>query len=349
MRKYEKEAFVKTFGIFFATLTLLTTLVASFYYGEQKHIMEEQIFSKMKSFTYDFQNYTFEVDVIPYDTTVDELNLQPCDRGMCGYFAIPSTKNSMFKVILPQAAYALQLHTLFNKVLMIYGLIVCAIIAFSLFYSFYALYPLKHALYLLESFLKDMIHDLNTPVTSILLNTKSLAKSAPSEALERIELAGKTIASLYRNLEVLHQGFIPKKSEINLENLLHVRAKLYQKLYPKLTFIFETQSYIIYSDPDSISRIFDNLISNACKYNQKMGSITLSNIENSVKISDTGIGIKNCNRVYDRYYKESDQGLGLGLHIVKTLCDLLNIEIKLESNIDKGTSITLLFSNKEKA
>jgi len=349
LKKYEKEALFKTFGIFFVTLMLLTTLVASFYYSEQKHIMEEQIFSQMKAFTYDFQGTTFDVDVIPYDKSVDELNLQPCDRGMCGYFALPSTKNSMFKVIMPHEEYNAQIHTLFNKVLLIYSILLCAIIAFSLLYSFYALYPLKHALYLLESFLKDMIHDLNTPVTSILLNTKSMAKTAPSEALERIELAAKTIASLYRNLEVLHQGFIPKKSEVDLEKLLHVRAKLYQKLYPKLTFIFETEPYIIHSDPDSIARIFDNLISNACKYNRKNGSVKLSNLENVVTISDTGIGIKNCTLVYERYYKESEKGLGLGLNIVKTLCDSLAIHITLESNAEMGTSITLLFSKEEKA
>ena len=349
MKKYEKEAFFKTFGIFFATLMLLTTLVAYFYYNEQKHIMEEQIFSEMRSFTYDFQNYTFDMDVIPYDSSVDELNLQPCDRGMCGYFTIPSAKNSMFKVIMPSQHYEAQLHALFNKVLVILSLLLCAIIAFSLLYSFYALYPLKHALNLLESFLKDMIHDLNTPVTSILLNTKAIAKSAPSEALERIELAAKTIASLHRNLESLHQGFIPKKSEVDLETLLHVRAKLYQKLYPKLTFIFKTEPCVIHSDPDSIARIFDNLISNACKYNRKNGSITLSNVGNRVNISDTGIGIKNCTLVYERYYKESEKGLGLGLNIVKTLCDSLAIQITLESNPDTGTSITLLFVPEEKA
>lgn len=349
MKKYEKEAFFKTFGIFFATLMFSTTLVTYFYYSEQKHILEEQIFSKMKSFTYDFQNYTFEVDVIPYDSTVDELNLQPCGDAMCGYFTIPSTKNSMFKVIMPHDEYTAQIHTLFNKVLLIYSILLCAIIAFSLFYSFYALYPLKHALNLLESFLKDMIHDLNTPVTSILLNTKSIAKTAPSEALERIELAAKTIASLYRNLEVLHQGFIPKKSEIDLEKLLHVRAKLYQKLYPKLTFIFETEPYTIHSDPDSIARIFDNLISNACKYNRKNGSVTLRNLENVVTISDTGMGIKRCDLVYERYYKENEKGLGLGLNIVKTLCDILAIHITLESNAEIGTSITLLFSKEEEA
>lgn len=348
MKKYEKEAFFKTFGIFFATLMLLTTLVASFYYSEQKHIMEEQIFSKMKSFTYDFQNYTFEVDVIPYDSTVDELNLQPCDRGMCGYFAIPSTKSSMFKVIMSDKEYKVQLHHLVNKVLLIYSALLCAIIAFSLFYSFYALYPLKHALYLLESFLKDMIHDLNTPITSILLNTKSIAKTTPSEALERIDLAAKTIASLYRNLEILHQGFIPKKGDVDLEKLLHVRAKLYQKLYPKLTFVFETEPCTIHSDPDSIARIFDNLISNACKYNRKNGSITLSNSGNIVNIRDTGIGIKNCSLVYERYYKENEKGLGLGLNIVKKLCDILAIKITLESHSDTGTSITLLFSQEEK-
>ena len=347
MKKYEKEALFKTFSIFFVTLMLLTTLVASFYYSEQKHIMEEQIFSQMKAFTYDFQGSAFDVDVIPYDKNVDELNLQPCDRGMCGYFSLPSSKNSMFKVIMSSEEYQEQLHVLFTKILLIYGIILGAIIAFSLFYSFYALYPLKHALNLMDGFLKDMIHDLNTPVTAILLNTKSLAKTAPSEALERIELAAKTIASLYRNLEVLHQGFVTKKSEVDLEKLLHVRAKLYQKLYPKLTFSFETESCIIHSDPDSIARIFDNLISNACKYNRKNGSVTLSNQGKNVIISDTGIGIKNCHLVCDRYYKESEKGLGLGLNIVKTLCDILSITMNIKSNAKTGTSIVLLFPQEQ--
>ncbi len=349
MKHYEKEAFIKTFSIFFLSLTLLTSIVAYFYYSEQKHIMEEQIFSEMKEFTYDFQSKKFDVDVIAYRHDVDRLNLQPCVEGMCAYFSIPTSKNNMFKVILSHENYHAKKNTIIFKVFVVYSFILGFIFLFSLLYSFYALYPLKKALDILESFLKDMIHDLNTPVTSILLNTKAMAKSHACDALERIELAAQTIASLYRNLEVLHQGFIPHKHDVDLKELLHVRAKLYQKLYPHLSFVFNTHAYIVSSDSDSIARIFDNLISNACKYNKKKGTVTLCNQNNIVTISDTGVGIKQCERIFERYYKEHPKGLGLGLNIVQSLCQLLGIHISVTSQLEQGTTITLVFPTKENA
>jgi len=347
LKKYEKEAFLKTFTIFFLSLALLVSIVASFYYNEQKHFLEEQIFSQMKDYTYDFKSNRFEIDVITYSDTIDQLNLVPCNKGMCGYFSIPTAKNSMFQVILPSQEYDLLKKGIIYKVLALYALIICAIALFALFYSFYALYPLKKALDVLEIFLKDVIHDLNTPVTSILLNVKTLLKKQTNDELERIELAAQTIASLYRNLESLQKGFIPKKNRIDLAQLLQSRTKPYQKLYPKLHFAFETEPYIIHNDEDAIARIFDNLLSNACKYNQKNGNVIIGNIKNIVTISDTGIGINDQKRVFERYYKEHATGLGLGLHIVKTLCDMLEITIELHSTKLKGTTIHLIFPQKK--
>lgn len=347
MKKYEKEAFLKTFGIFFLSLALFSGIVSYFYYKEQKHILGEFIFSQMREFTYSFQGSPFELDVVPYDATVDQLNLIPCQEGMCGYFTIPRSKQSMFKVILPYDQYVEHENGIVYKVLLLYMGVLAAIFVFALFYSFYALYPLKKALDLLEGFLKDVIHDLNAPITSILLNTKALAKRRSDEALERIELAARTIASLYRNLESLQKGFIAQKNEIDLAKLLHTRAKPYQKLYPHLNFVFQTHSYTLISDEDAVARIFDNLISNACKYNRKNGSVELCNRENTVSICDTGIGIRDTKRVFERYYKEQNKGLGLGLHIVHSLCRLLEIDIELQSTPQKGTCVRLTFGVKE--
>lgn len=341
MKAYERESFIKTFGIFFLSLVLFTSLVAYFYDKEQTHSMDEQIFTRMKAFTYDFKALDFSVDVVPYTPDVDEFNIEPCDEGVCGYFRIESAQQSMFKVILSKQVYERMRQEVLHKVLVLYALVVIAIFAFALFYSFYALYPLKKALSMMEEFLKDVVHDLNTPVTSILLNVKALKKKSSSEELERIELGAKTIASLYHNLEVLHRGFVPQKSKIELETLLHVRASTYQKLYSNLTFSFQTHPYTIYSDYDALSRILDNVISNACKYNHKKGSITLSNENNIIRIQDTGVGIKRCDAVFERYYKESARGLGLGLHIVKTLCDALGIAIHIQSEEGIGTTVRL--------
>lgn len=110
----------------------------------------------------------------------------------------------------------------------------------------------------------------------------------PSQELERIELGAKSIASLYHNLEVLHRGFIPRKSRVEIEAFLHLKkAKTFQ-LYPQLHFSFHTQPYHLYTDEEALGRILDNLLSNACKYNQKHGSIILSNEKNCIGICDTG-------------------------------------------------------------
>ena len=348
MRTYEREAFVKTFGIFFISLTLLTSLATYGYYKEQKHAMDEQIFAQMKAFTYDFKSKVFEVDVVAYSPEVDEVNIHECDEGVCGYFRIESAPNSMFKVIMPQLLYEETSRTLVLKVFLLYALMLCAIFGFALFYSLYALYPLKKALHMMEDFLKDVIHDLNTPVTSILLNTKMLRKQNSLESLERIELGAKTIASLYQNLEVLQKGFVPHPERVELEALLRLRAKTFQKLYPSLEFVFETEPCTVHSDINALHRIIDNILSNACKYSRKKGKIVISNRNHVIIIRDGGIGMKYPSLAFERYYKEGNRGLGLGLHIVKRLCDALNIAIVLQSTVGVGTSVSLTFCVGEK-
>lgn len=343
MKRYERESFLKTFGIFFISLLSFASILASFYYNEQKHILEEQIFIEMKAFTYDFKSSSFKVDIVPKNESIDEFNLQPCAEGMCGYFSLPNTANSFFKVILSQAKFDEMLHAIVLKVAFLYMIVFFSILLFALFYSFYALHPLKKALHLLEEFLKDLIHDLNTPVTSILLNTQWLTKQNPSEALERIELGAKTISSLHKNLEAMHNGFIQSHESIELSNFLHVRASPFQKLYPHLNFHFHLNPCDCFCDVDALSRIVDNLLSNACKYNTKKGHITLSNDSASLSIEDTGVGIKNIHRIFDRYYKESPRGLGIGLHIVKKYCDALRINITIESQLGVGTKVHLVF------
>ena len=58
-------------------------------------------------------------------------------------------------------------------------------------------------------------------------------------------------------------------------------------------------------------------------------------------IKDSGRGIDNVKKVFERYYKESERGLGIGMHIVKKLCDALGIGIRIESEPGKGTIVAL--------
>ena len=101
----------------------------------------------------------------------------------------------------------------------------------------------------------------------------------------------------------------------------------------------------ISANRDAIIRILDNLISNAAKYNKTDGEVRVTVSNETVSIEDTGKGIKNVDKVLQRYYKEQDRGIGLGLHIVNKLCNELNIGMNIHSQINSGTKIILNFQH----
>jgi signal transduction histidine kinase len=102
-----------------------------------------------------------------------------------------------------------------------------------------------------------------------------------------------------------------------------------------LDWQIEIQEQSIISNPNALSRIVYNLLSNACKYNTSNGFVKVQLKENQLKIINSSYGIKNPSKIFERFYKESDRGLGIGLHIVEKLCDELGIkkELRVEEQI----------------
>ena len=122
-----------------------------------------------------------------------------------------------------------------------------------------------------------------------------------------------------------------------------------------ISIIFDTEveEQIIACDPDKIERIILNILSNAIKYTPVGGQIyvNMSNNEDDViiAIEDTGIGIskENLSTIFERYEQidneitKKNQGSGIGLSIVKSLVDLHEGNIKVESEFEKGTKFTV--------
>ena len=138
-----------------------------------------------------------------------------------------------------------------------------------------------------------------------------------------------------------------------LDNLTRFSDKTEsKKLKIKADF---TDDYYIQSDNYLVSIIFSNLISNAIKYSYDNGEIVLQLEKTSTEIiftvSDNGIGIseQDLNKIFNSFYRSDVsnhpeiKGTGLGLSIVKRLCDLLKLEIAVESNLNQGTKFVLSF------
>ncbi len=344
MKSYEKESFLKIFTIFFLTFVTLWGIIFYLYYEENKDYIKEDLYYQMKNYAFDFKGDKFTLEILKKKKKVTFSKLLNSKNGLEIYFPMPKEDNFMLKVKYSQKKFQSDLAKLKYKILKFAFVILLFGFIFSLYFSYYSLRPMKKAISLLEVFLKDLIHDLHTPITSILLNTKILSKKEPSQELERIELSAKTVSSLYKNLEVIKGRVINKTEVSDIREIIIQKIKILQKLYPKISIVSDLQDYLVATNKDAISRILDNILTNACKYNKKNGQVKIIMDENKIVIKDNGIGIKNPTKVFQRYYKENERGLGLGLNIVKKLCDELNINIDIKSKINIGTTVELTFN-----
>jgi signal transduction histidine kinase len=209
------------------------------------------------------------------------------------------------------------------------------------------MHPLRTSFKLTQEFIKDILHDFNTPISSILLNIKTLVKNKENHSkINRIEQSFDTILSLQDNLKSYLSHNPQAKENFGLYQLVTERVEALQGNYPDIEFTIIGEKIWINSNQSAIARILDNILSNAAKYTQKEGSVDIVIHKKSISISDTGKGIKNTKRIFDRFYKEHDRGLGIGLHIVKKLCDELGVRIEVKSEVGVGSRFDLYFGGK---
>ncbi len=117
----------------------------------------------------------------------------------------------------------------------------------------------------------------------------------------------------------------------------------------KVPFELELEEYKLFVDVIKITRVVDNLISNAIKYNRRRGEVKVILKKDLFLISDTGVGIKadRLEAVFDRYsrFNQSVGGFGIGLNIVKSIIDEYGYKITVRSKVGKGTNLQYFLKN----
>lgn len=344
LKRAETESFIKSFLVFFISLSLLSGLLFWYEYTQKRHLLQEAVFNEMKVCSFDLKCSQFTLDFTPLHTaTLYELT-----QDKTGYYALFSIPNSKYalKLHLSQAQFDSQLHHLQRSLLQAFLLTLFVLGFISILFSFYTLYPLKKALQLTQEFSRDILHDFNTPLASLRLNISLLkVPNSESKKIQRIEQSIERMIALGDNLRGYLEGHSLQKETIDLHHLLQERIGTMKKLFPDITFILDDTPLLIVTNSDAMNRILDNIINNGCKYNKNNGSVWISidQKNHTLHIEDNGKGIAYPAKIFDRFYKEHDRGLGIGLHIVKKLCDAMNIPVNVQSTLREGTLFTLNF------
>ena len=345
MKRYEVEALSKNFLIFFSLELLLLGALFVKEYNQDMHTKIDSIKNEMKLCSFHLECPKFDLDFIPKknDIKIDHIYK---DDYLTTYYTIPTVKNYLLKIRLDKISYSkIKSKVKFNllKRFALYALVMAII---SFIFSIYTLWPLKKALKLNDEFIKDIIHDINTPISSIVINFKLLKKEfGQNRKIDRVESSIDTILYLQNNLRTFLDNSKLQKEKMCIKDILLYRVEHFKHIYPNLNFYTNLQECQIDTNKEAFIRVIDNLLSNASKYNKDGGSVEVVLKNCIIQIKDSGIGIKNVNSVFKRYYTENERGVGIGMHIVKKLCDALEIKISIKSKLNHGTTVTLRLSN----
>ena len=215
----------------------------------------------------------------------------------------------------------------------------------------------------LSQFSADLAHELRTPVANIMgeAQVALTRERTPSEYREVIE---STIAECERLSGIVDNLLFVARVDAARESierkLIDARAAV-EKIATFYQTLAEDRNVAIhcsgegeiYADPALFERALGNLVDNALRFTPEGGtiqiSITVKAAHSEVTVSDNGCGItpEHLPRVFDRFYRvdssRSSDGAGLGLALVKSIVDLHGGSAKIESEVNRGTTVTLTF------
>ena len=244
-----------------------------------------------------------------------------------------------------------------NQENFIYVIMPLVLVGLGIFLSFSisVLKPLFKSDEKLELSIKETIHELNIPVSTIKMNTQLLEKTITDEKslkrLERIKQASNNLLKLYENMEYNIKKEIDKidKQEIYLDGLVKTCVEKFDDIKKDTKIFVDVPNIRVITDINGFEKTIDNLISNAIKYNITENPIVeIKYKDNIFSVFNTGekIDTKNLFIVFDKYFQEnsSKDGFGLGLALVKEFCDKNRISINIDT-LENGKRFNLNLKN----
>lgn len=214
-----------------------------------------------------------------------------------------------------------------------------------------------------NDFISNVSHEMKTPLAIIGNYAKALADpeldretrekyaatlSAASDRLSRL------VTDILQLNKLQNQEIKPEISRFNLsdtlaECILKFENKIDEK---KIELLCELQDVFVNSSSSLLEIVFSNLISNAVKFTEEGGSISVKLTESDgravVSVSDTGCGMSRDvgMRIFEKFYQgdtsHAGEGNGLGLPLVKKVIDILGGEISVTSEVGKGSTFTVV-------
>ena len=266
------------------------------------------------------------------------------------YPLAPNILHAKFLVVQKEISHS---QVIFD-VLVIIGVVLLGMLIFSYLLLKLLLRPYIETSTRMNLFFTDVMHELKTPLGIMQLNIEGLVKKYKDKRLSRTLAALSTLSTLYDDLEYLIKNkTITYSTEIlNFSLFLEDRIAYFEALSSskEITILSTIEpEHFVRINRIELQRIIDNNITNAIKYSppQTIIEVSLHTKDNGLcfRVKDHGIGIKEINKIFERHYRGDiyKGGFGIGLSIVKSICDKYSIVIEVQSEEKKGSEFNYWF------
>ncbi len=379
MNKITKKSFYSFLALYLISSFLFLSLAAYWFYTSQVAMEKNANFYKM--------NHLADVvgaKVISADMHHTKLQLKPFRREAVGLFdtnkklLYGSTvqavnfskdfymKDKMFTLVAQRTAGHLHvkyiviqsneciknIEIIKNKIA--YAVIITAflIIAIAVFLSYIFLKPLKDKMQEIEQFVKDTTHELNTPITAIMMSTSRLTskKSYDEKTVKNISISTKQLYDIYSSLSFLSfDNNSEEAKDLAFDKVIQEDIDFFQELLEKKHISVSTQldPCLIRIAPTKAKMLINNLLGNAIKYSNPNTHITIKTTQKSFVIKDEGIGIEKAklHKIFRRFERANSYagGFGVGLNIVESIIKEYDFTINIESEENVGTTVSIFF------
>jgi two-component system OmpR family sensor kinase len=386
LTKYEKKTLFSFFALYVGSVTILLAFIVVLFFNRNYENQYKQIIANMQMQAQEVcsnivmggmegktkNNFNFptepkfpmeyysknQIDTLPFKLNHGQ-NIYHDNKTNTIFYVEPNTKATwgIDYIILQEKEFLGNTFGRIQHCIFLFGSIYLFVIFVGYVLARYFIEPIVEQRNQLNNFIKDTTHELNTPISAIVMSISDDDTTISKKGLQRIKYSVKRITEIYSDMTYLFlEGNSSSKSyiqEYNLKSILDDQMIYFSKMAENKnqTITFDTYDTRLNIDKEDFIRLCNNLITNAIKYTPKGGTIEVILKHNKFSVKDNGVGISDekQKRIFDRFYRASEEvgGFGIGLNIVNNICNKYYFKIDLTSAPKKGTTFSIILDSKE--
>jgi len=335
-----------------------------------KHLLRRELIAQQIKTDYKISVFDCENSNMIYSEYISMNNSEIEDIPLPSVYSKNSKGNNYFGVYFPLLKDFLtreMSNWIISSLVLVLFLIILA-------YAIFIIFRQKRLSEIQKDFVNNMTHEFKTPLATIKISSEVLKNpnivNNPERLLNYATIINNETIHLTNQVErVLQMAKSGKdvvqlnKEEFDLKPLIdETIEKTYKVLVRSrggdIKCNFEPKNIIIFADKLHFKNVISNLLDNAIKYCNHKPQITINCIEQkdgiSISITDNGIGIPkdSLKLIFNKFYRiptgnlHNVKGFGLGLNYVKLICKLHGGDIKVSSELDKGSEFCIFIPKK---